>query len=124
MNSTSDERREDRGDTGWRESLDAIARAMQYVAPFKGRFSLKALLLALSFLPSLVLPWPIKILIDNVIGGRAIAEPIVPYQAFIRSIVMDLDGLSHGEILVAIIKLPPKAHIPEIVIKPITQDHA
>ena len=85
-----------------RQSLDAVRRALQYVKPVRRRFLGKAVLLALSFLPSLILPWPIKILIDNVIGGRAIADPLVPYPAFISPLLMALDGLSPGEILLAI----------------------
>ena len=54
------------------ETLRVIGRALRYVEPFRGRFAVKLGLLLLSLLPMLMLPWPVKIIIDNVIEGHPV----------------------------------------------------
>ena len=61
------------------ESIRLLARALRYVAPFKGRFALKLGILCVSLLPLLVLPWPVKIIIDHFILGVPIGEQPLAY---------------------------------------------
>ncbi|MBW1688740.1 MAG: hypothetical protein JRS35_27225, partial [Deltaproteobacteria bacterium] len=65
------------------ESIRLMARAFRYVAPFKGRFALKLGLLCLSLLPLLILPWPVKIIIDHFILGVPIGEQPLAYPALV-----------------------------------------
>ena len=57
-----------------RETLRTMGRAIRYMGPFRRRFAVKLGLLLLSLIPMLMLPWPVKILIDNVIEGRPIGS--------------------------------------------------
>ena len=50
-------------------TLRLLARALRYVAPFRGQFAWKLILLLISMLPLLVLPWPAKIVLDHVVEG-------------------------------------------------------
>ena len=69
------------------ESIRLLARAFRYVAPFKGRFALKLGLLFLSLLPLLVLPWPVKIIIDHFVLAVPIGEQPLPYPALASSTI-------------------------------------
>jgi ABC-type multidrug transport system fused ATPase/permease subunit len=68
-------------DTNFRETLRIVGRGISYIKYFKLRFTLRALLFWLSLMSPLILPWPIKIVIDNVILGLPIGEGTVfpPY---------------------------------------------
>ena len=82
-----------------RETLRLLARAFRYAAPFKGRFLGKYLLLLASIAPMLVMPWPLKILIDHVVEGRAIGAQPLPYPPFLQPIMATLVGRSPEEIV-------------------------
>ncbi|MEX2206213.1 MAG: ABC transporter ATP-binding protein, partial [Myxococcota bacterium] len=82
-----------------RETLAIFRRALRYAAPLRGRFAVKLGLTALSLVPMLVLPVPIKILIDHVIGDLSIADRIGSYPMLARPFVRMLEGAAYGEIL-------------------------
>ena len=84
-------------------ALSVMRRSLRFVSPFRGRMTVKLFLLLVGALPGLLLPWPIKILIDNVIDGRPIATPLVPYPGFIEPFMNLLIGLSMTEVLWAVI---------------------
>jgi len=81
------------------ESIRLLVRALRYVAPFKGRFALKLGLLCLSLLPLLVLPWPVKIIIDHFILGLPIGDQPLAYPAVVRVFTDLLAGRTPLEIL-------------------------
>ena len=66
------------------ETVLLFRRALRYVAPFKFRFLVKMGLMIVSLLPLLILPWPIKIFIDHVIGQIPISEKVASYPFFVR----------------------------------------
>jgi ABC-type multidrug transport system fused ATPase/permease subunit len=68
-------------DTNFRETLRIVGRGISYIKYFKLRFTLRALLFWLSLMSPLILPWPIKIVIDNVILGLPVGQGTVypPY---------------------------------------------
>ncbi|MCZ6782178.1 MAG: ABC transporter ATP-binding protein [Proteobacteria bacterium] len=82
-----------------RETLQVVLRAIRYVGPFKRQFAVKAGLLMISLLPMLILPWPIKILIDHVIEEIPIGEATRPYPAFLQPLIHALEGATTTEIL-------------------------
>jgi len=84
-------------------ALSVMRRSLRFVSPFRGRMTVKLFLLLVGALPGLLLPWPIKILIDNVIDERPIATPLVPYPGFIEPFMNLLIGLSTTEILWTVI---------------------
>jgi ABC-type multidrug transport system fused ATPase/permease subunit len=76
-----------------------LRRAIRYLAPFRFRFGVKLAVFLVTFLPLLVLPWPVKIVIDHVIEGIPLDQARVPYPFFMEPFVGLLDGASRGEIL-------------------------
>ena len=85
------------------ETLRVIGRALRYVKPFRARFAVKLGLLLLSLLPMLMLPWPVKIIIDNVIEGHPVEEPLRPYPALVEPLMNALSVYSPYELLFLVI---------------------
>src|SRR5215813_206881 len=82
-----------------KETLLLFHRALHYVSPFKGQFAVKVLLSILSLLPPLLLPWPVKILIDHVIEQLPIRERVASYPFFVRPLLGQLQAAPTTEIL-------------------------
>jgi ABC-type multidrug transport system fused ATPase/permease subunit len=85
------------------ETVLLFRRALRYIAPFKFRFAVKVGLMILSLLPLLILPWPIKILIDHVIEQIPIGEKVASYPFFVRPFLGQLQGASATEVLLWIL---------------------
>jgi len=92
-------RLEERSELSNREALTLIGRALRYVAPFKRGMGVKILLMVVSLLPLLVLPWPIKILIDHVIRGIPLDGASVRFPFFMQPFVDAMTGASPSELL-------------------------
>ena len=88
-------------DLGSADALRVMARAVRFVGPFRRAFLIKLGLVVSTLLPLLLLPWPVKIVIDNVIDGVPIADPLVPYPFFIQPFTTLLEGRSSGQVLAA-----------------------
>jgi ATP-binding cassette, subfamily B, bacterial MsbA len=85
------------------EALQIVGRALRYVRPVWGRFAVKLLFAIASLLPLLVLPWPLKILIDHVINGDPIVAGATRFPAYLLPLVDTLAGASRAEIAVAVL---------------------
>jgi ABC-type multidrug transport system fused ATPase/permease subunit len=92
---------QERVGVGSGETLRIVRRALRYMAPFRSDLVVKIGLLLFSLLPMLVLPWPIRIVIDHVIGQTPIDAPIRPFPFFIQPLVDALVGASRETILFA-----------------------
>ncbi len=90
---------------GARETLSLLRRAFRYAAPFRWRLAVKYVLLVASLLPLLVLPWPVKVLLDHVVEGIPIGAQPVPYPPFLAPLMERLAGAAPGEIVVAMVLL-------------------
>ena len=88
-------------DLRFRETLAVVWRAITYIRYFPLRFATKFLLMWLSLLTPLVLPWPLKVVIDNVVLG----DPVKPtaFPSYIAPLVRFLDGMSAVEMMMWII---------------------
>jgi len=93
------QRIEERGDYGNLEAMRIIGRALRYLGPFRGRFAIKGVLVILTLLPVLFLPWPVKIIVDHIVLGLPLTEPTTPYPALIQPLIHFLDGRSWEEML-------------------------
>ncbi len=82
-----------------KETLFLFRQALRYVAPFKFRFAVKVLLTILSLLPFLLLPWPVKILIDHVVEEVPVEGAVSSYPFFVRPFLEGLKGASPYEVL-------------------------
>ncbi len=81
------------------EALQVMRRAVRYMSVLRARFLTKIVLTALTFVPMLALPYPIKILLDHVIRGEPIREALDSYPFFLRPLVAQMSELSPPEIL-------------------------
>lgn len=88
-------RRSDKSDqitTG--AAIRLFARALRYVRPFRFDFGVKWLLVLLSFIPLLILPWPARILVDHIIQGVPFGEQPRPFPFFIQPFVDFISSMS------------------------------
>jgi ABC-type multidrug transport system fused ATPase/permease subunit len=96
-------RPEESGEFSSRQTLRILARSARYLSPFRRRFAVKLGLLILSLLPLLVLPWPVKILVDHVVMGVPLDAPLTPYPGWIAPAVGLLAGLGPAQIVLAVV---------------------
>jgi ABC-type multidrug transport system fused ATPase/permease subunit len=99
------ERLEETGELGHAETLRVLLRAARYLGPFRLRFAGKLALLVISLLPLLVLPWPVKIVVDHVIQGVPLDAPTTPYPALLAPWVGRLAGLEPTQIVLLVLGL-------------------
>ena len=90
-------------DTDFGETLRLVVRAMSYIRYFWGRFTAKFLLMWLSLLSPLILPWPLKIVIDNVVLGTPTDPEAFP--AYFAPFVRFLDGMGPVEMMLWVVGL-------------------
>lgn len=77
-----------------RVAIRLISRALQYVRPFRFDFGVKWLLVLLSFIPLMILPWPARILVDHIIQGIPFGDQPRPFPFFIQPFVDFLSSMS------------------------------
>ncbi len=80
-------------------SWQLLARSLEYVGPVKGWFALKAVLALCSLLPLLLLPWPVKLVVDHVAQGIPIGAQPLPYPSWLAPLLAPLVGAGSGEVL-------------------------
>ncbi len=88
------ERLEEQTEISNRQTVELLRRALRYIEPFRSRFAIKLAYGVAGLLPMLVLPWPIKILVDHVIEKIPIGESLTPLPFFVRPLVDQLVGAS------------------------------
>ena len=86
--------------SGALSSLRVLARAFRYVAPFRALFAMKGLLMLASSLTLLLLPWPVKLIVDHVIEGIPLGVQPLPHPAFIDALFSPFAG-SPEQMLIA-----------------------
>jgi ABC-type multidrug transport system fused ATPase/permease subunit len=81
-----------------------IGRSLAYVRPFGGRFFAKWCFYVLSMFPALILPWPLKLLTDNVVLHHPItARTVAQYPGYIQWAIQPMTGWSPPEIALAVV---------------------
>ena len=90
-------------DLNFRDTCRVIGRALTYIRYFPYRFMAKFLLFAMSLMTPLIMPWPIKIVIDNVILQKVMVPDAFP--VYFRPFVMFLDGRTPFEMMVWVLCL-------------------
>lgn len=84
-------------DVNFRETAALVWRALTYIRFFPVRYATKFFLMWVSLLTPLILPWPIKIVIDNVILQRAVEPEAFP--VYFAPFVAFLAGMSPFEMM-------------------------
>jgi subfamily B ATP-binding cassette protein MsbA len=85
-------------DTNFRETLHLVGRGISYIKYFKARFTLRVILFWLSLMSPLILPWPIKIIVDNVILGLPVGEGTA-FPPYFTPFIDFLEGKTPLEIM-------------------------
>ena len=90
-------------DLRFRQTLAVVWRAVAYIRFFPLQFAAKFLIMWLSLLTPLILPWPLKIVIDNVVLRQPLAPETFPphFTPFVRF----LEGTSPTEMMAWVIAL-------------------
>jgi ABC-type multidrug transport system fused ATPase/permease subunit len=79
-----------------------LIRALRSLRPFRGRIAGRVGLACLSALSIVLVPWPLKILIDAVILGQPLLDSPTPYPFFIEPLIQPLVGASPETIAVSV----------------------
>lgn len=87
-----------RTDTNFRETLHLVGRGISYIKYFKMRFTLRVAIFWLSLMSPLILPWPIKIVVDNVILGLPVGEGTA-FPPYFNPLIDFLEGKAPIEIM-------------------------
>ena len=86
------------------QAIWMIRRCLAYVRPFGGRFFVKWCFYAISLLGPLLMPWPLKLLMDNVILNHPVTPATVAqYPGYIQWAIAMLQGLGPPQIALAVI---------------------
>ena len=89
--------RDETQELGNRQTLLLLRRALRYASPFRRRFAVKLLLGFVSLVPLMLLPWPVKLIVDQVIEGIPVGESLTPYPFFIEPLARALPlATGHG----------------------------
>jgi ABC-type multidrug transport system fused ATPase/permease subunit len=81
------------------QTFALLRRSLRYAAPFRQRFAIKLGLGFLSLLPLVLLPWPVKVLVDQVIEDLPVGASLVPYPFFIEPLARLLAGMPPGQVV-------------------------
>jgi ABC-type multidrug transport system fused ATPase/permease subunit len=84
-----------------RQAFADMARALRYIGPFRSRFKRKIFYQTLTVIPSLLLPWPGKVLVDHVIQDIPFEDTRYPF--FFQPIIELLEGASPTAIAIAML---------------------
>ena len=82
-----------------------LGRCLAYIRPHWRLFALKFGLMLGSFAPLLIVPWPIKILVDHVVLQHSLAESTIRFPPFFEPFVVAVAGLDPFGLLLATLAL-------------------
>lgn len=87
-------------DIGFRQTLRILVRALGYARYFKARIAAKFVLNALgTIIPLMLMPWPIKLVVDHVILGQPIAEGGAGFPVYFAPFAQFLSGKGPVEMM-------------------------
>ena len=88
-----------------RDVFRILGRCLVYIRPHSRLFALKFGLMLGSFAPLLVVPWPLKILVDHVLLQHSLAESTIRFPPFFEPFVTAVAGLDSSGLLLATLAL-------------------
>ena len=86
-----------------RETLNLVARSLRFVWPYWPQILIQLVLSFIGIAMILLLPWPLKILIDYVIMGLPVGYSPTPFPPYIQPFVDLLHGMTPLEIVWVVI---------------------
>ena len=84
---------------GTRETLSLIARSLTFVWPYRKQIAVKLALSLVGVSVVLILPWPLKILVDHVVMGMPVGTAPTPYPPYAQPLLDLMVGLTPFEIV-------------------------
>ena len=84
---------------GTRETLSLIARSLTFVWPYRKQIAVKLALSLVGVSVVLILPWPLKILVDHVVMGMPVGTAPTPYPPYAQPLLDLMVGLKPFEIV-------------------------
>ena len=88
---------------GTRETLGLIARSLVFVWPYRKLIAVKLALSLVGVSVVLILPWPLKILVDHVVMGMPVGTAPTPYPPYAQPLLDLMVGLTPFQIVWAIV---------------------
>ncbi|MCA9964862.1 MAG: ABC transporter ATP-binding protein [Anaerolineales bacterium] len=73
---SEERKRKKRTDVNYIPLIGIDARYLRYLTPYVGLLVLSVIMIVLVALLDIIAPWPVKYIIDNVIGGRPLTGPV------------------------------------------------
>ena len=88
---------------GFRETFVLLGRSLRLVLPFWRLIVGKLVLALLGVTVLLILPWPLKVLVDHVVLDNPIGSSPTPFPPYVQPFVDALAGFTSFEIIIAIV---------------------
>ena len=87
------------------ETLSLLGRSLGFVRPYLPQVFVKLILSLIGVSVVLILPWPLKVLVDHVVMDMPIGTSPTLYPPYVQPLVHWLEGLSPGEIVAAVVAI-------------------
>ncbi len=87
------------------ETLSLLGRSLGFVRPYLPQVFVKLMLSLIGVSVVLILPWPLKVLVDHVVMDMPIGTSPTLYPPYVQPLVHWLEGLSPGEIVAAVVAI-------------------
>ena len=85
------------------DTLTLLLRSIKLLASVRALFLCKFALAIISLFPALMVPWLLKIVVDQVILQRPFATETVPFPPFMMPLVSILEGMSPNTIMITVV---------------------
>lgn len=87
------------------ETLSLLGRSLGLVWPYLPRVFVKLILSLIGVSVVLILPWPLKVLVDHVVMDMPIGESPTLYPPYVQPLVHLLEGMSPGGIVASVVAI-------------------
>jgi len=87
------------------QTFRLLVRSLNFLGDVRTLFTAKVAFALVSLLPPLVVPWILKIIVDQVILQKPLNTEAAPFPLFMMPFINVIDGLSPAEIMLAIVML-------------------
>ena len=84
------------------ESIKLLGRSFRFLADVRGLLAWKFIFALISVLPGLAVPWILKIVVDQVVLGLPFGTTDVRPPVFLQPFINAVDGLTPGQIMLAV----------------------
>ena len=98
-------RTEDVQAVGPLETLSLLGRSLGLVWPYLPRVFVKLILALIGVSVVLILPWPLKVLVDHVVMDMPIGESPTLYPPYVQPLVNLLEGMTAGGIVASVVAI-------------------